>query len=159
MVTGLISHILHPLEGLKPLKLEESLAGLLLISAWVSFRSDSMAYVRNGTKDIHMKRQMHEWAHDFALESERNNWSEPLLAEFSWWKDAPARKILNIWGDFEIFQDDIALFGQNLVKAGLNVENVECPLQVHIDCVLDAQSGMEVGLMSTATWKWLETVF
>jgi acetyl esterase/lipase len=159
MCMGLISHILHPLAGLKPLKLEEPLAGLLLISAWVSFQSDSQAYLRNRSKDIHTGGAMHEWADDFALESERNKWSEPIQADALWWKAFPVNKTMNIWGDYELFQDDIAKFGQVLEAAGAGIRNVECPLQVHIDCILDAQTGLEVGPMSTETWKWLETIF
>lgn len=159
MSLGLISHILHPLKGLKPLSLEEPLAGLLLISPWLSFESDSKSYVRNKGRDIHGAQSMHEWAGDFALRSERNNWSEHIRADYLWWKSFPAQKTLNIWGECELFQDDIAKFGEVLVRAGAEVTNIECPKQVHIDCILDAQTDLEIGPMSTEIWKWLETVY
>lgn len=112
------------------------------------------------SKDIHGAKSMLELASDFVDESERNEWTEPIRADASWWKSSsfPARKTLNVWGDYELFHDDISKFGKTLVEAGVDVKNVECPMQVHIDCILDAQSGLEVGPMSTETWKWLETV-
>lgn len=158
MSVGLMSHILHPLKGLKPLTLEQPLAGLMLISPWVSFESGSKSYVRNKSKDIHGAHSMHEWAGDYVLKSERNNWSEPIRANSLWWRSLPAKKTLNIWGEYELFQDDIAKFGETLVKAGVEVTNLECPKQVHVDCMLDAQTDLEIGPMSTEIWKWLEMV-
>lgn len=159
MALALMSILLHPHEGIKPLKLESPLAGLLLISAWVSFKSDSQSFKDNNERDIHQKAQMHEWADDFATPEERNNYTEPVDADSSWFKGFPARKTLNIYGGYEIFRDDIAAVGKKLREAGAVVDDVECPLQVHIDCILDAAAGYEVGPMSTETWKWLENVF
>ncbi|KAJ9627367.1 hypothetical protein H2204_009778 [Knufia peltigerae] len=86
---------------------------------------------------------------------ERNNWSEPFLASTSWWNNVPVRKILNVWGALEMFRDHIATFGQRLQMAGNSINNVECPMQVHIDCILDAQTGLEPGPMSVKIWEWL----
>lgn len=159
MALALMSILLHPHPDIKPLKLAQPLAGLLLISAWVSFKSDSQAYEDNNKRDIHMKMQMHEWASDFCTEEERNNYTEPVEAPPSWFRGTPVRKALNIFGSYEIFRDDIAIMGRKMREAGVNVSDVECPMQVHIDCILDAQTGLDVGPMSTETWRWLETVF
>lgn len=67
----------------------------------------------------------------------------------------PVRKILNVWGALEMFRDHIATFGQRLQMAGNSINNVECPMQVHIDCILDAQTGLEPGPMSVKIWEWL----
>ncbi|KAK5044463.1 hypothetical protein LTR84_010744 [Exophiala bonariae] len=159
MALALISILRHGHPDIQPLNLARPLAGLLLISAWVNFKSSSQSYALNETRDIHMKQQMHEWATDFCTEEERNNYTEPAEAPSSWFKEIPVSKILNIFGSYELFRDDIVKLGRVLKQAGANVMDVECPMQVHIDCVLDAQTGLEVGPMSTETWRWLEGVF
>jgi len=98
-------------------------------------------------------------ANQFVTPAERDNYSEPILAETDWWKDAPVHNVLVVWGDCEMFRDDNTVFANTLKKAGLNVEFVNCPLQVHVDCTLDAASGMEPGLMSTTIWDWFQTMF
>ena len=159
MAVALMSILVHPHPDIQPLKIEKPLAGLLLISAWLSFESQTQSFKDNNHRDIHMRNQMHQWADDFCNADERNNYSEPIKGDITWFKDMPVKKILNIFGSYEIFRDDIVAFGKLLEKAGFDVENVECPMQVHIDCVLDAGLGMEVGPMSTETWRWIETVF
>jgi len=65
---------------------------------------------------------------------------------------------LNVYGGYECFRDDIREVGKLLEEAGNNVKNVECPKEVHIDCVLDAQAEFEPGEMSKAIWEWLASV-
>lgn len=98
-------------------------------------------------------------ANQFVTPAERDNYSEPILAETDWWKDAPVDNVLLVCGDLEMFRDDNRVFANTLEKAGLNVEFVNCPLQVHVDCILDAGSGMEPGLMSTTIWDWFNKIF
>lgn len=94
----------------------------------------------------------------FILPKDRNNWSEPYLADIAWWSGFPAKNVLNLWGEIEMLQDPVKEVGEKLLKAGVNVKNIECPLHVHVDCMLDAQSGLEYGLMATQTWDWLAMV-
>lgn len=156
---GLTSVLLHPHPDVRPLKLEEPLAGLLLISPWINFDCETQSFKDNESHDVITRQITRELTADFVLPSERNNWSEPIRADVSWWRGLPAQKILNVFGSYEMLRDDDEKIGETLKDAGLTVESVECPLQVHIDCILDAQTGMEPGPMSIAIWRWLETVF
>lgn len=108
---------------------------------------------------MHARPAMKGWAQDYALPEERDNYSEPMRADSSWWKNLPAKQTLNVIGDYEMFRDDLAEFGKTLKQAGVDVIDVHCPMQVHIDCILDAATGMEPGPMSKEIWKWLPTVF
>jgi acetyl esterase/lipase len=150
---------MHPPTEMQPLKLERNLAGLLLISPWVSFEKNANSYEDNKLRDIVIVPCIDQLIPDYVHPGDRNNWSEPSLAEPSWWSGIPVRKILNVYGAYELFRDDIAIFGRTLERAGCQVETVECPLQVHIDCILDAQTGSEVGLMSLKIWEWLSKLF
>ncbi|KAK5044475.1 hypothetical protein LTR84_010756 [Exophiala bonariae] len=159
MTLGLASVLMHSCTGVTPLQIQEPLAGLLLISPWVSFESSSSSYRRNKEYDIFGSESMQGWATDFVLDQERNNWNEPIKADVAWWQGLQAEKVLNVYGSLEVLQEDDKILGDTLHKAGVAVKNVECKNQVHIDCILDAQFGLEVGPMSTEIWQWLATVF
>ena len=62
-------------------------------------------------------------------------------------------------GDLEMFRDDTEVFAGTLEKAGVPLKFVKCPLQIHVDCTLDAGSGLEPGFMSTSIWEWFDTLF
>jgi len=158
LALAIMSIILHPHPDIQPLQLQEPLAGLLLISPWISFESNTSSFATNATKDMHSPAVMHLMAADLASPHERNNYTEPARTDASWWRNLPAKRTLNVFGGYEMFRDDDAKLGVTLKEAGANVESVECPLQVHIDCILDAQSNLEVGPMSTKIWEWFSEV-
>jgi len=159
MALGLASHISHLNPVLRPLHLDQPLAGMFLICAWVTFNTDAPSFSYNLKNDIHGKEGIHEYRDDYVTQAEQNNWTAPLHADTTWWTDLPVAKTLNVYGGYDIFRDDNVAFGEILEKAGVAVENIECALEVHIDCILDAQTGLQPGLMSKGTWKWLQTVF
>lgn len=145
------------MEGVLPVQLAEPLAGVLLISPWISFDETTKSFKECQDTDICGVTLLSDMFNSYIAPRQRNNWSEPLLAESSWWRGFPAKSVLNIWGEVEMLRDAICKLGTNLASAGVNVQNVECPLHVHVDCVLDAQSGMGWGEMSKDIWTWLST--
>ncbi|KEF56728.1 uncharacterized protein A1O9_06918 [Exophiala aquamarina CBS 119918] len=159
MALGVISQILHPYKDLRVLKLNEPLAGALLVSPWVNFGEDTESFRLNTDKDIVTPPLLREMVKVFVADSDRNNWSEPYLTEEGWFKNFPAKSVLNLSGEHELLRDSIDELGTKMLKAGVNVENVECPLHVHVDCILDAQAGLDYGEMATKSWDWLAKVF
>jgi len=159
LAIALMSNLLHPLPESKPLSLDGPIAGLLLISPWVTFSSDSLSFKECEHKDIFTAAAMHEWADSYASTTERNNYTEPLRAEIPWWSNLPATKVLNLAGGHELFRDDIEAFGKVLETAKVHVKTVVCQKQVHVDCILDAETGLSVGPMSTEAWAWLDSVY
>lgn len=156
---GLVSQILHPYQGIPALKLEKPLAGVLLISPFISFDEETKSFKENQETDIVGTGLLKEMVKGFVKPEQRNAWSEPLLAEPNHWNGFPAQKVLNLWGEAEMLRDAVSALGEKLVKAGVNVRNVECPGHVHVECVLDAASGLEYGIMATEIWDWLRSVF
>jgi len=156
-----ISAALHGHSAIPSLKLDGPLKGALLISPWVSFSQDSKSYAANVDKDIVTPGPTRELSDGFFVAGQDKNdaFAEPALGDHTWRKHAPVSSILALAGAHELFQDDILAFGKTLKEAGINAETVECPQQVHVECVLDAQSGLEHGPMSTATWEWLSKIF
>jgi len=158
LALAIISVILHGFQGIEPLKLDEPLAGMLLISPWVSYQTDNPSWKENKDKDIVPAECLHILTDAYLDSGDRNNFSEPHQADVSWWRNIPAKSILNVYGGYECFRDDIAEVGKALKDAGNQVQNVACAKQVHIDCVLDAQAEMEPGDMSHEIWNWLSSV-
>ena len=150
--------ILHGFEGIAPLELDDQLAGILLISAWVSYQTDSPSWKENADKDIVPAECVSILTGAYINSTEHNNFTEPHLAAASWWTGIPAKSILNVYGGYECFRDDITEVGKALQDAGNQVKNVECAKQVHIDCYIDAQAEMEPGEMSLKIWEWLASV-
>ncbi|KAH7080777.1 Alpha/Beta hydrolase protein [Paraphoma chrysanthemicola] len=159
MVLGLLSSISHSHPAIPALELSTKLRGALLMSPWVSFSKDWESYRGNADRDLVAETGMLEWADAFAGPEERNNFSEPIKANADWWKTVPVENTLLVWGEYEVFRDSIAEVAETLVKAGISIKTVECSQQVHVESVLDSQSGMEHGPMSKEIWDWLTSVY
>lgn len=158
MVLGLLSSILHPTPAIPKLELSAPLLGALLISPWVSFSADWDSFRSNANLDIHSKETMQVWASDFVDGKDQNNYSEPIRADVNWWRSLPVDDTIVLWGSAELFKDSDAQLAATLAEAKLNVTSRECANEVHIDCVLDAQSGLPHGEMTESTWAWLKKV-
>lgn len=153
-----MSVILHSFEGVEPLKLSGPLAGILLISPWVSYTTESNSWTENADKDAIPAVCAVVLADAYVDAADRNNYSEPALAEASWWSGLPTKSILNVFGGYECFRDHMVELGNKIQKAGNPIRNVECQQQVHIDCILDLHCGMETGRMTTEILEWLSSV-
>ena len=158
LALGIISASLHSHAGIPASKLDSPLRGALLISPWTSFSADAQSYAENIDKDIVTKEIMVGLRDDFFSSQGKDEFAEPAQADSEWWANAPVDSILNLGGAYEIFWDYIEDLGAKMKEAKLNVETVECPKQVHIDCILDAQAEFEPGPMSLAIWEWLRKI-
>ncbi|KAF2806750.1 alpha/beta-hydrolase [Mytilinidion resinicola] len=159
LALAVISSIMHPHPDIKPLSLSGPLAGLLLNGPWVTFSTDAKSFQDNAAKDIHGVDGLHWFTRKFVNDDEKNNYTEPLGADISWWKDLPAKETIVLAGGHELFLTDDREFASKLKDAGVSVKYVECENEVHIDCFLDAQFGTDPGMMTFATWEWSVDVF
>ena len=158
LTLGVISASTHSHEGIPSLKLDKPLRGALLISPWTSFSTEAKSSTENADKDIVAANSTYIFRDDLISAGTKDEFAEPDLASSKWWADAPVSSILNLSGGYEIFRDYINDLGAKMKEAGLNIQTVECPQQVHIDCVLDSQSGLEPGPMTYAIWDWLAKI-
>jgi acetyl esterase/lipase len=60
LALGVISVLLHSLEGIQPLRITAPLAGILLISPWVSFSTESQSFVKNANRDVIPEEIVHQ---------------------------------------------------------------------------------------------------
>lgn len=157
LALGVLSASKHARDGIPSLNLDASLKGAVLISPWTILTATGAAVQRNLDKDIVTLAIQDGLGADFVV-GETDEFVEPLKSNSEWWKNTPVNSILCLVGTEEIFQDNVKSMAEILLGGGLKIELVECLEQVHIDCILDAQSEMEPGPMSLAIWDWLSKV-
>jgi len=159
MALALISLIHHPHPTLSHLSLPAPLAGALLISPWTSFSTTTPSWSSNLSKDIIVKQHMYHWTNAFIRPEQHDAYSQPVSAGTDWWKGAPVKRVLITSGNDEVFRDDIAVVERQMKEAGVGVVCVNCAREIHVECILDAQTGLQAGEMAHAVWEWLQGVF
>jgi len=97
---SLLSHILHPHPKVPTrITLSEPLAGAILISPWLNFRTADETITSNATSDIVAVPVGIRWSNAFLGDSPKDNYNQPCLADPSWFADLEsAVKDILIWG-------------------------------------------------------------
>ncbi|KAF8518499.1 Alpha/Beta hydrolase protein [Hysterangium stoloniferum] len=165
----IVSHILHPHPELPVLPVPAvPFAGIVLMSPWLIFDSESDSFLNNKCDLISMKPLL-AWGRlireGTAVEGNKNEpggfWSEPGKAPVEWWNgtDKVSRHFLLTFGDREVFKDDIVKFGATLQTAveGTNVavKVVGGPAGLHADPTMDAVYGREVTELTKIIAGWI----
>lgn len=156
MSLAVLSHLNHPHPSIPKLDLTTPLNGTVLICPWVTFSTAWPSFKTNHDSDISTGPALLEWARDYISPADHNNYSEPAIANAEWWKGAQTQNILNVYGEWEVLRDPDVAIGKTLAAAGVNVQSKECAKQIHIDCILDSQTGLPHGPMSEYIWEWLK---
>ncbi|TID18871.1 alpha/beta hydrolase fold domain-containing protein [Venturia nashicola] len=158
LTLSLLSHILHPHSNpaVPRIILSEPFRAALLISPWVSFATDHSSYSRNAESDMFDAVALNRWATAFLGSNKRegtimgDSYSEPLLAESSWWSGASkAVNDVMIWaGGAELFVDGIKLFAHKFEKGWVSgggdrksVKLVVTPRNSHEEMIVDILLG------------------
>ncbi|PSN60386.1 alpha/beta-hydrolase [Corynespora cassiicola Philippines] len=152
---ALLSLIKHPLPQVPTPALDGPIGGLIAISPWTSFSSDSASFKECAQYDIVFAEQMHWWADSWISPDKRNSYCEMAKADHTWWTGLPIKRALVVAGGHELFRDDVRHLGEQLGKAVPHTTTVVCPKQIHVDCVFDSEADLEPGLMSKVIWEWL----
>ncbi|KAL0635786.1 hypothetical protein Q9L58_005219 [Maublancomyces gigas] len=158
LALAVISHILHPHPNIDRISLSEPLAGLLLLSPWVTFIVTAPSCRTNSNKDYLIPNNISGVANLFIDEIDYNEYSVPLSADSGWWRNLPAKQTLLVYGDHEVFRDDIREFSENM-KEVENLTVVNCQREVHVACIFDAEFGLESMDMAKTVFAWLGKIF
>lgn len=133
----ILSHLLHPYPSLPVISIPPDsppFAGILAMSPWLVFESESPSYYDDKGLDLLTSRLLKYWADCFRKGTciENNQlellkkdgsapgyWSEPGKAPAEWWHNSSnvVSQILLTSGAYEIMNDDIQRFGDILKKA------------------------------------------
>jgi acetyl esterase/lipase len=170
LVLSLISHILHPHPSVPTLELNAPFKAVFLLSPWVSFSTEHPSFTANAETDIFDHIPLTMWAKAFLGNSQRqgivmgNSYSEPLLAEPSWWSGSSkvANEILFWTGGGELFYDGIRAFAEKFSEGWSSGGGERQKVQLlvgekmaHEEMVLDIILGMKTkgqGALQVEEW-------
>ncbi|KAF2452832.1 Alpha/Beta hydrolase protein [Lineolata rhizophorae] len=158
LAVSLLLSLHHHPPSLPQVSSQGIVAGLCLVSPWISYSGQSESFKRFNDYDIVLRDQVLDWADRYQPSPLRDIYSEPARAGPDDWKDLPVKKVLLLASTGEVLHDDIIEMGQKMEKGGLPMTVVQCPKSRHIECIQDAQVGLTPGTMSEAVWEWLPTV-
>jgi len=164
LILQVLSHILHPCQGVPELHLPGPLRGVYLISPWTSLSADSKSHTENDGRDWLVHRRLKEWgalilAH--VPDADRPI-AEPVRAPDSWFEgvDALVERVLVTAGTEELLRDDIVLFAERFKKHHASVELVVQKDGLHEDILLDFNvNEKKKSSMTPLTVEWLAAGF
>lgn len=86
---GLLGHILHPRADVPKVELSEPLAAAVLISPWISFKTDDDSWKRNATADMLPPEAVYRWRSLFLGDKQADEYSEPIRADANFYSGLP----------------------------------------------------------------------
>jgi acetyl esterase/lipase len=159
LVLSLLSHVLHPRPSVPVVNVSVPFRAVLLLSPWVSFATDHPSFTTNAESDIFDHIPLKMWAQAFLGSSQRqgivmgDSYSEPLLAEPSWWNGASkiVEEVLFWTGGGELLLDGIKAFAEKFEEGWVQGGGGRNKVQVlvgermaHEQMILDVILGMKV---------------
>ncbi|KAF8994010.1 Alpha/Beta hydrolase protein [Cyathus striatus] len=120
LVLQFISHVLHPLPSLPQSTLTEPLAGMILLSPWISFTSSTPSHRSNAHFDICSTGTLSKWGSAYLepIADGERIYAEPARAPPKWFsgmKEVVERMFITAGGS-EVLRDDIGLLCETLSK-------------------------------------------
>ncbi|KAK6001215.1 hypothetical protein QM012_002546 [Aureobasidium pullulans] len=123
LTLGLLSHLMHKHPSLPSLSLGDPLAGVFLISPWVSDDTSTLSFNQNSWVDMlprHISPNAAAWlisSHIQQAESEsKQGWAIPSNADKEWWSTL-AEIVTDVYitvGEQEMFRDHVIIFANML---------------------------------------------
>lgn len=160
----LISHILHPLNGVPRVELSAPLRGAYLMSPWISLSGQGGSLVSEDDNDIIGTKCIAEWSElvlDGIPDSQRP-YIEAIKAPEAWFKNAKTvvDRVLITAGDAECLKDEIIVFADHFCRDHDGARFVMQKHGVHNDPYLDFLTmEAKVGELTPIIWDWLADGF
>ncbi|KAJ4357094.1 hypothetical protein N0V95_002750 [Ascochyta clinopodiicola] len=178
LALSLLSHLLHPHPDVPAVKLECPLDGVLLISPWVSFRTDYISFSTNATLDMLAPLALRKWGAMFLGKVNDSNpeadpgpisgdsWTEACLNPPDWWNDMHqvVSDAFIWWGAHEVLGDSMRKmeksFKQGWATGGGNLNRIiffESAREAHVAPMVDIMvPGAKKSDAQVAIEKWFK---
>ncbi|KAL6231976.1 hypothetical protein BDW75DRAFT_243404 [Aspergillus navahoensis] len=155
---ALLSHIVHPLEGVVSVDVSGSFKGVALVSPWVTFDTvTSKSMQRNRYKDTLAVEVLNEWSSVYRGQAPKNQlfYQEPLTATPQWWRDVPVQEFLVVAGADEIFVDDICEFASKLMSVHSSVSYIATDSELHDHMIAETLLKEPMSQMRATFQSWV----
>jgi acetyl esterase/lipase len=113
LAVGVLSHLSHPHPAIPELKLDEPLAGVVLISPWTSLEA-SPTGVSNNIGDLITTQVAGPWSSAYLGDTSRDYYTDASTAPSTWFENLLAKNILVLGGGNEIMRPMIEDFVQKV---------------------------------------------
>lgn len=154
----MLGHLSHPNPAAPAVSLSNNLAGVFLISPWVTFDQNSEAFRRNVKKDGLNASALRIWSNNLMGKSARDNYNHPKDAPAEWWKGLKADHVGIVAGADEILVDDIREWVETIKVNNPDVEYLEAAGEAHDNMIADRTFGIADDLASEKfVNEWLLT--
>jgi acetyl esterase/lipase len=135
LILQVLSHMLHPIQGITELTLSSKLGGVILISPWVTLDTNSPSFTSNSTTDI-FPPQFYSHLASFIKPSVpefQKPYVEAVKAPKGWFKgiDGVVSRVFITVGDAECLRDDIETFANDFTAVHKQAKVVKIPGGTH----------------------------
>jgi acetyl esterase/lipase len=164
LVLQVISHILHPLEGVRPLRLPSRIGGIFLMSPWVKLSGTDGSMAFNDDSDIIGPLCVNYWGKQVLLgiPDSQLPYIEASRAPDSWFKamDTVVERVLITAGSAECLCDSIEVFAQKICDYHSGATFLMQEHGVHDDPYLDfLTKETKKGTLMIPILEWFTTGF
>ncbi|KAH8760111.1 Alpha/Beta hydrolase protein [Hyaloscypha sp. PMI_1271] len=137
LLLSLLLHLTHPNPLTAPIKLEIKFSSAVLISPWVTVSTSATSMKLNQEKDILTISGLEYWGRNFLGGKEMDCWNTPLMAQGEWWGEVPCEEMLVLYGEDELFRDDIEEFCAKLTANHAKTTALKFANEIHVHMVMN----------------------
>ena len=135
LILQVLSHMLHPVQGIAELTLPSKLGGAILISPWVTLDTDSPSFLSNANTDI-FPPSFYGHLGDFikpSVPASQKPYVEAVKAPKGWFTgvDTLVSRVFITIGNAECLKDDIEKFAYSFTAAHRETVIVKIPGGTH----------------------------
>ena len=159
-----ISHVLHPLDGVKPLRLPSRIGGIYLMSPWVKLGGTDDSMTLNDDSDMLSSLCIDDWGRQVlhGIPDSQLPYIEASRAPDSWFKsmDTVVDRVLITAGSAECLRDSIEVFANKICGHHSGAVFLMQEHGVHDDPYLDFfTKEAKKGELTTPILEWFATGF
>ncbi|KAJ5815463.1 hypothetical protein N7474_007240 [Penicillium riverlandense] len=143
LAVGVLSHLSHPHPAIPELKLDEPLAGVVLISPWTSLEA-SPTGVSNNIGDLITTQVAGPWSSAYLGDTSRDYYTDASLAPSTWFENLQTKHILVLGGGNEIMRSMIEDFVQKVEIGFPSVELFIGEREAHVAPVFNLYVGSKM---------------
>ncbi|EFR00539.1 alpha/beta hydrolase fold protein [Nannizzia gypsea CBS 118893] len=136
LTMGVLSHLSHPHEAIKPLELSGELGGAFAMAPWVSMADDVPSYTTNAKRDYLSIKCGESWGKAFIGDGKLDNYNHASQAPAEWWKDIKTKCLLLYVGEHDVLLDSVGQFADKIKSAVPNLEYVVCKDEAHVGPII-----------------------
>jgi acetyl esterase/lipase len=163
LILQVISHMLHPLEGVRPLKLSSPIRGVYLVSPWIALNGTEGSMTLNDDSDAISLKSFNDWGSQIlkGVPESQLPYLEAIRAPTSWFKsmDTVVERVLITAGSAECLRDPIEEFAKRIASVHDGTTFLMQKYGVHHEPYFELTNKKKFEKLTPQIVEWLATGF